>query len=444
MRTRHLAPILLLLTLVSDSAMAQQVRSRGAFRDAGGLPHVDPARLEGTLLALGQIGRDSITGGVDRRAFSDADREARRWFAAQLEDAGLTVRIDPVGNIIGRLAGSEPTRPALVLGSHLDAVPQGGRFDGALGLITALEVVRALRDLNIVLSHPLEIVNFSDEEGGLLGSRAWIGTLSDGELEKPYGDRTLREALADLGLEPDRIAEARRSPGEIAAYIELHIEQGRVLERGGMQVGVVEGIVALDEFEITVTGTANHAGTTRMVDRQDPMAAAARMINEIREEVSAQGGDLVATVGTISAEPGAPNVIPSQVKFTIDVRDPSRLVLDQAVGNMMQRFDRIARSEGVQITWETIVQIPPAPADPGVMSAIGEAVAMYGYPHRVMPSGAGHDAQSVAMIAPMGMIFVPSVGGLSHTPAEFTRFEDAAAGADVMLQAILLLDRRLP
>jgi len=381
---------------------------------------------------------------VNRTAFSAADMEARRWFITQLEAAGLEVRIDPIANIIATLPGTDPDRSPLVIGSHLDSVPEGGRFDGALGLMIALELVHAFRDLNISLAHPLEVVSFSDEEGGLLGSRGWIGTITEADLARSYSGRTLRQVLQDLGLDPARTSQAQRAPGEIAAYLEVHIEQGRVLERENLQIGVIEGIVALDEYEITVTGVANHAGTTRMPDRQDPMAAAARMITLVREEVYRLGGNLVATVGKMEVEPGAPNIIPSVVRFTVDIRDPSRLVLEQALRDLHDHFDSIAREEGVQVAWRTLAQIPPAPADPAVMQAILDAVAWYGYPHRVMPSGAGHDAQSIAAIAPMGMIFAPSVGGLSHTPAEFTRFEDAAASANVLLQTLLLLDERLP
>ncbi|MFC1629587.1 Zn-dependent hydrolase, partial [Gemmatimonadota bacterium] len=423
-------------------ASGQQMQ-RGAHRTPDGLPHVDRARLEHNLQTLGGIGRDPVTGGIERTAFSAADLEARRWFITRLEEAGLSVQIDEIANIIGRLPGQNPEAEAIVLGSHLDSVPQGGRFDGALGLMIALELVESMRDLNIHLSHPLEIVSFSDEEGGLLGSRGWIGTLTGEDLAEEYHGRPLTAILQDLGLDPERVPEARRSPEEIAAYLEVHIEQGRVLEREGLQVGIVEGIVALDEYEITVHGTANHAGTTRMSDREDPMAAVARMVVSIREEVEAQGGDLVATVGRIGVEPGAPNVIPSIARFTIDIRDPSRIILDRAITNLIDRFDTIAREEGVMVGWETLVQIPAAPADQIVIDTLLEAAAPYGYPHRIIPSGAGHDAQSIARLAPMGMLFAPSVGGLSHSPAEFTRTEDAAACADVLLRAIMLLDQKL-
>lgn len=434
--------VLLLLGMLTP-AQAQQVR-RGAYRTPDGLPHVDRARLEASLLTLGEIGRDPSTGGINRTAFSDADLEARRWFISQLESAGLAVRIDPIANIIARLPGTDSGKPPLVLGSHLDSVPQGGRFDGALGLMIALELIKSMSDLGITLSHPIEIVSFSDEEGGLLGSRGWIGTLTEEDMQQEYGDRTLERILQEMNLDPEKAGEARRIPGEIAAYLEVHIEQGRVLEREGLQIGIVEGIVALHEYEITVTGTANHAGTTKMPDRNDPMAASALMINAVREEIFRQGGDLVATVGKIEAFPGAANVIPSRVTFTIDIRDPSRIVLEEALETLNRQFGTIARREGVQVEWETIVEIPAAPADQVIMSALLEAVEPYRYPFKVMPSGAGHDAQSVAEIAPMGMLFAPSVGGLSHTPAEFTRIEDAAACADVLLQALLILDNHLP
>ncbi len=444
---RSWLPAALILMFVmgsSDPSGSTDIQIMGAHRTADGLPHINQSRLESSLLTLGEIGRNPVTGGINRRAFSASDLEARRWFASQLEMAGMSVEIDPVANIIGTLPGTGSGRSSLVLGSHLDSVPEGGRFDGALGLMVALELVHTMTDLGISLEHTLEIVSFSDEEGGLVGSRGWIGTFDDSDLARIYGGRSLGELLAEMGLEPDQTRNAQRSEGEIAAYLEMHIEQGRILEREGLQVGIVEGIVALDEYEITVTGIANHAGTTRMPDRHDPVAAAARMITCVREEVLNLGGDLVGTVGVVEVEPGAPNVIPSTARFTIDIRDPSRLVLQRALDNLRARFNGIAREEKVEVEWSTLAQIPPAPADRGVMQALLEAATRYGYRHRVMPSGAGHDAQSIAAIAPMGMIFAMSVGGLSHTPAEFTRIEDAASGADVLLQTLLLLDRRLP
>lgn len=434
----------LLIALLIAVPAPLSAQGPGARRDAQGLPHVSPQRLERALQTLGTIGRDPETGGIDRLPFSPADLEARAWFARQLTTAGMEVRTDEAGNLIGRLPGTAPALAPIVLGSHLDAVPQGGRFDGALGLISALEVVRSLQDLDLRLRHPIEIVDFTDEEGGLVGSRAWIGTLTEEDLAKVYGERTYAEALRELGLDPERIRQARRQPGEVAAYLELHIEQGRRLERAGKTIGVVEGIVALDEYEVEVRGEANHAGTTRMPDRHDPLAAAARMVTALREEVLSQGGDLVGTVGRIEAEPGTPNVIPGTVRFTIDLRDPSRLVLDRTAADLQQRFRQIASEEGVEVSWRYLVTLPSAPCDPMVQEAVREAAEMYRYPYEVMPSGAGHDAQSVARIAPMGMIFVPSVGGFSHSPSEFTTTADAVAGADVMLQAVLLLDGRLP
>ena len=419
-------------------------QTRGAHRTADGLPHIDQSRLESTLLTLGEIGRNPVTGGINRRPFSVSDLEARSWFVSQLEMAGMSVEIDPVANIIGTLPGTGSDKSSLVLGSHLDSVPEGGRFDGALGLMIALELVRTMADLGISLEHTLEIVSFTDEEGGLVGSRGWIGTFSDSDLARIYDGRSLRDLLTEMGFDPDETGNARRPEGEIAAYLEVHVEQGRVLEKADLQVGIVEGIVALHEYEITVTGIANHAGTTRMSDRHDPVAAAARMITCVREEVLNLGGELVGTVGVVEVEPGAPNVIPSVARFTVDIRDPSRLVIQRALDNLRVRFDEIAREEKVEVEWSILAQIPPAPADQVVMQALLEAATQYGYRHSVMPSGAGHDAQSIAAIAPMGMLFAPSVGGLSHSPAEFTRIEDATACADVLLQTLLLLDRRLP
>jgi beta-ureidopropionase / N-carbamoyl-L-amino-acid hydrolase len=437
----RIAPLLVVIAIPAGFLMEAVPHPQ---QDRDGLLRINRTRLEQTLMTLGQIGRDPVTGGIERTAFSAADLEARRWLAARLEEAGMEVRLDAAANLIGRRPGTDPQRGALVLGSHLDSVPQGGRYDGAAGLVSALEVVRTLNDLNIRTRHPIEIVNFSDEEGGLVGSRAWIGAVTDHDLERTYQGRTLRQVLTELGLDPEGIDRARRAPAEVTAYLELHVEQGRTLELEGWRLGVVEGIVALDQYEITVTGQANHAGTTRMRERRDSMTAAARMIVDLREEVLRQGGPLVGTVGRLEAEPGASNVIPAQVRFTLDLRDPSRMVVDQTVRTLQQRFEQIARQENVTADWRTIVTLPPAPADPDMMDILREAAARYGYPHGVLPSGAGHDAQSVARLAPMGMIFVPSIGGVSHAPGEYTPLEDLAAGADVLLQSVLLLDGRNP
>ena len=402
----------------------------------------NPDRIEAGIEALSAFGSNP-EGGVSRVAFSEADVSGRAYLVERMRGLGLDVRIDAAGNIIGRRAGRRDELPPILFGSHIDSVPGGGNYDGDVGVVGALEVIELLNENGIETRHPLEVVSFTDEEGGLTGSRAMVGKLEDDALDVVSNSGlTIREGIRRVGGDPDRLDEAARQPGDLKAYLELHIEQGALLHEAGIDIGVVEGIVGIRWWDVTVEGMANHAGTTPMNRRRDALLTAAELalaINRIATEID---GRQVATVGRIQAFPGAPNVIPGRVVMSLEIRD-----LD--AGKMQQVFERIeaearrladARSTPVQFD-ELNVASPPAPTDERLRTTIAAAADALGLSYQRMPSGAGHDAQDMAAIAPAGMIFVPSVDGISHSPDEYTSPADMANGASVLFQAVLAVDR---
>jgi N-carbamoyl-L-amino-acid hydrolase len=403
---------------------------------------VNPQRIEQRILKLAEFGKNP-DGGVSRVAFSDADIEGRKYVGELMREAGLSVRVDAAGNIIGRRKGKEPGRPVIMFGSHIDSVPHGGNYDGDLGVIAAIECVEILNQHDFANLHPLEVSVFSDEEGSMVGSWALAGDVSPRALEVvSHSGKTVREGVRAIGGDPDGLADAAYGEGEIAAYLELHIEQGSVLFDEGTQIGVVEGIVGINWWEITIDGSANHAGTTPMNKRRDAMVAAARLTLVINEIVTQTPGRQVGTVGRIRAEPGAPNVIPGRVVMSLELRDLST----EKIASIFDRIELAARSigeeTGTEIAFEPLyVSAVPPPTDERVRKLIDESARSLGLTTKRMPSGAGHDAQEMARIAPTGMIFVPSVKGISHSPKEFTRPEDMANGANVLLQTILRIDR---
>lgn len=410
--------------------------------------HVKARRLESLLSQLAQFGRNP-EGGVSRLGFSKEDQAAREWLIGKMEQAGLEVMVDLAANIHGRRAGSDPSLPAILFGSHIDSVPKGGNFDGDLGSLAALEVMQTLRDEKAVTRHPLEMVVWSNEEGvhygkGLFGSRAATRGPDDGELEaKDEEGVSLADWLRRYGLDPVRIAEARLDPKRVAAYLELHIEQGGVLDRHKLQIGVVEGIVAIDRHHVTIDGFANHAGTTPMDERRDALVAAARLIQAVREEVMARPGRQVGNVGWVQVEPGAPNVVPGRVRLPIELRDLRREVMEDMIARVRVRAEAIARETGVTITIERYSTDEPAPTDLGLRDLIEKVAREAGLSTLRMPSGAGHDAQALGRIGiPIGMIFVPSQDGISHSPREHTNSEDCARGAEVLYGTLRELDTR--
>ena len=401
---------------------------------------VNGQRLNGWLAKFDSIGR--TPGGINRVAYSEADLAGRAFTLDLFREAGLNPRIDTAGNIFGRLDGTDRSLKPILIGSHVDSVTDGGNFDGPVGSFGAIEVARSLREQGVRLRHPLDVVVWSNEEGGTIGSKCAIGHITPADLDKvARSGKTLREGIGLVGGNVARLSEAVRQKGDLACYIELHIEQGGLLEKAGLQIGVVEGIVGLRWFEITVTGFANHAGTTPMDQRQDAMLAAAKFAVAVNETVRSVPGRTVATIGRMTLSPNTTNVIPGQVVLTVDLRD-----LDAAkIARYTERFEQLGREIGTAtrttFDFKRTVDSNPAISDPQVMNWIDGAATSLGFTRQRMPSGAGHDAQEMARIAPMAMIFVPSVGGISHSPREFTKPADVVNGADVLLNAVIAADR---
>ena len=400
-----------------------------------------PERMQDRIDALALFGTNP-QGGVSRVAFSVFDLEARNWLQAEMNRLGLEVRVDAAGNIIGRRTGADDTLPPIVFGSHIDSVPGGGNYDGQVGVVGALEVIDLLNANEIVTRHPLEVVSFTDEEGGLSGSRGMIGRLTAAALDTvSHSGLTIREGIARVGGDPENLDDAARKPGDIRAFLELHIEQGAFLHEDKIDIGVVEGIVGIRWWDIVVAGTANHAGTTPMNKRQDAMVAAAKLTLAINSVATELEGRQVATVGRIEAFPGAPNVVPGEVRMSLEIRDLDADKMQKVFDMIDAEAARIADETGATVSFEEIdAAAPPAPTDTRLRDVIAAAAEKLDLTQRRMPSGAGHDAQDMAKIAPTGMIFVPSVSGISHSPNEFTSAQDMANGASVLLHSILAVD----
>lgn len=411
-------------------------------------PLVDGRVLRQRIDALSLHGRPpggTFADGVSRVAYSDADVSGRQYVIGLMRAAGLEPRIDAAGNIFARRAGREATLAPILFGSHIDSVPNGGNFDGDLGSLAALGVLEALASAGVQTRRPLEMVVWAAEEGvafgrGLSSSRIVAGDIQPADMDQVWNGMTRAEAIRKIGGAPDRIMEAVRPKGAHHCYLELHIEQGGTLDKDATPIGVVEGIVAIDRYTATVTGVANHAGTTPMADRQDALIAASQLTLVVRDVVMGQPGRQVGTVGRFEIEPNAPNVIPGRAQLTIELRDLSMDKLAGIVTQIRARAQAIASATRTTITIDPLSRNPPAIASPEVQTAIERAADGLGLGHARLPSGAGHDAQMMAQLGPMGMIFVPSVGGVSHSPDELTRWEDCANGANALLRSILEMD----
>lgn len=405
---------------------------------------VDSARLQRTLEELSVFGRPAggtFADGVSRFAYSDADLEGRKYAMQLLRDAGLALRVDAAGNIFGRREGRDRTLNPILFGSHIDSVPSGGNFDGQLGSMAAVEVARTLKDRGITTQHPLQIVFWANEEGGTVGSKAVLDGLPSSELNRVINGIRIEDGIRKIGGDPTRLEEGRMMPGSIHCYLELHIEQGGNLDKAGIPVGVVEGIVSIDEYEVEIRGFANHAGTTPMPERHNALLAAAKLIELVQEVVTRDPGRQVGNVGHLEVFPNARNVVPGLVKHTIELRDLSADKIAVMGAEIQRRSQDIARQTATEISIRQTEHDPPAIATPVVQRQIEEAAASLGLKTMRLPSGAGHDAQNMAKLSPMGMIFVPSVAGISHSPKELTRWPDCANGANVLLQTILQVDR---
>ncbi len=405
-------------------------------------PRVNGKRLNDHLRSLSRFGKNA-EGGVSRMGYTDADRDAREYVMELMRSAKLEVRIDAAGNILGRRAGREVSLPPLMLGSHIDSVPQGGNYDGDVGSLGAIEVAQSLAEHGLVLRHALEVMIFQYEEGVLTGSRAISGELAKENLDVvSTSGKTIREGIKFIGGDPARLQSVRRKRGDIAAYLELHIEQGGVLDREKIDIGVVEGIVGIRDWDVTIQGFANHAGTTPMDQRKDAHLVAARFILAVNRIVVEKPGKQVGTVGRIEASPGAANVVPGRVLLSLELRDLDAARIESLFQAIRSEARRLAKESGTEFTFHEYNTNKPAPTDNDIRRMIAESATELGLSSKEMPSGAGHDAQSIARLAPIGMIFVPSVRGISHSPKEFSRPKDIENGANVLLATLLKLDGR--
>ena len=404
---------------------------------------IDAARLQKRLEELSVYGRPeggTFADGVSRIAYSDADVGGRKYAMQAMTAAGLKPRVDPAGNIFGARAGTDTSLPRILFGSHIDSVPSGGNFDGDVGSMSAIEVMQTLEEHHVVTKHPLEMIIWSNEEN-LVGSPLAAGGLDESVLNRVFNGIRTEEGLRRIGGDPTRLAEARIPAHSFCCYLELHIEQGGTLDNAKIPIGVVEGIVSIDEYEVEIRGFANHAGTTPMLERHNALLAAAKLIEAVQDVVTRAPGRQVGTVGQLQVFPNAPNVVPGLVKHTIELRDLSAEKIARLGEEIQQRAQEIALQTRTEILIRKVDHDPPAIADPEIQKGIEEAAADLGLKTTRLPSGAGHDAQWMARLAPMGMIFVPSVGGISHSPKELTHWDDCARGADVLLRAVLEMDR---
>jgi len=403
-------------------------------------------RLQHRLNALSRITDPHLP--YTRRAFTGRYLEGRAWLEGEFRAAGLETHTDAGGNLVGRLEGKNAR--ALVLGSHTDTVNSGGRFDGTLGVLSALEVAQTLTENGVKLQHSLEVVDFLSEEpseyGGLscVGSRAWTGTLNESmlALENADGER-LEQAMKRMGADLERVRQGplRRSD-DLAAYLELHIEQGPALEQAGIPIGAVTGIAGIERWKLRVIGQADHAGTTPMSLRKDALLGASRLVLELNARARATP-NLVATIGVFTLSPGAANVVPERVNLLSDTRSIDAVALERFNLDFLEWAKDFLEQAGLRFEFERVSRSAPTVCDPRVLEAIRAGAKKRGHAWLELPSGAGHDGAHMASLCPVGMIFVPSVRGRSHTPEEFTLERDILAGTEVLLETVLELDRIL-
>ncbi|MGG6266439.1 Zn-dependent hydrolase [Leptolyngbya sp. AN03gr2] len=400
---------------------------------------INSDRLNQSIVDLASIGKLE-NGGVCRIAFTDVDLQARNQVQAWMEDAGMTTRIDAAGNVIGRYEGKFPNAPVLATGSHIDTVPVGGAFDGCLGVLAGIEVVRTLRENNIRLDHSIEVIIFSDEERSVIGSKAIAGEVHEDPAYYVRLDGTpIQDCLAKVGGDWSKITTAKRS--DIAAFVELHVEQGGVLEHAKLPIGVVSGVVGQYRFALKIKGRPNHAGTTPMNMRKDALVAGSQIVLAVNRIAVETPGDQVATVGYLTVSPNATNTVPGEVDLRIDLRDLSQSHLEKLVEQLKTEIDAIAQSTETEIEMRQTLHILPTLAAPGIMNAIEQVCQELKLRNMQLPSRAGHDAQEIGRVTDMGMIFIPSQAGISHSEEEYTSPEECAQGTNVLLQTFLRLDQ---
>ena len=403
---------------------------------------INPDRMLDAFNQLAAIGSTG-DGGVNRITFSEAHLAARAWFREHIQQSGLEFRTDGAGNHSALLLGDDSNAPTLILGSHLDSVPKGGRFDGALGVMAALEVLKTIRDNKVKLKVQLEAMDFTDEEGthlSLFGSSAISGHLHPDSLKKPYSGReNFTAGLARAGLTEKSLFTAKRQKESLAGYLELHIEQGKRLEKRGINIGIVSAIVGYGSYRMTYIGRADHAGSAAMEDRLDAGQGVSAFILEVRQTVMRDFPNCVANVGKIGFSPGASNIVPARADFLLEFRSPDEKQLDALDKALMELAKEKAGQFGLQLTAEPLGRHTPNPMSADIQNVFISACTSLGLSNAIIPSGAIHDAQSLVDNCPVGMIFVPSVNGTSHSPFEFTEWQDCVNGANVLLHAALRL-----
>ena len=406
---------------------------------------IDAKRLWDSLMGFAEIGA-TPKGGVRRLTLTDVDRRGREKFRTECEAAGLKVRVDEIGNMFARRLGRDPARLPVLLGSHLDSQPSGGKFDGALGVLAGLEVMRSLNDLGIVTEAPIELINWTDEEGSrfgrsLMGSGVWAGIFAK---EQAYALTdtegvtvgTALDAIGYRGPEPAK-------PFAADAYFELHIEQGPILEREAKQIGIVTGAQAQVWYDVVVTGQDSHAGTTPPSARKDALVCAARIIDLVDRMMRARGENGRGTVGQLLVSPNSRNVIPGEVRFSVEFRHPDDAELDRLEAQFPREAGFIARDCGLTLEIIPLFKVPAQPFDASCVDLVRQASARLGYASREIISGAGHDAVYVARHVPTAMIFTPCKDGLSHNEAESIEPEEAEAGCQVLFEAVLARANRV-
>ncbi|WP_321396143.1 Zn-dependent hydrolase [Emcibacter sp.] len=405
------------------------------------MPNVSVERIEKDLLTLSKFGFNEQDRGVYRQGFSDADMEARRWLMDLFKDLEMEPRMDGAGNVIGRFGSAD--KPCVMVGSHLDSVPAGGIFDGTLGVIAGVECIRTIRESNIHLDYPVEIVATSEEEGrfgGMLGAQALSGKVTLAWLEnaKDAGGELLKDAMARHGFDYHDVLHARRDPDMVRAFLELHVEQGPVLEATHKSIGIVEGISGVFKWFVRLIGKADHAGTAPMDMRSDAFLGLADFTHEIQRIIDEEGTDRSRiTIGFVELKPGFPHTVPGEVDFTIVGRDLDADVM-KALANACRRvLSSIARKNGLMFEYEQMSWLEPKYCSSKVVDVIKNRAEGRGYSHMLMPSGAGHDAQFMTEITETGLIFVPSVNGVSHAPDEWTHWIDVERGANLLLDTLV-------
>lgn len=410
---------------------------------------INLARLKADIEELGQFGKNA-KGGLDRTTFTSSELAARKWLKSRLDQLDLVVRVDEAANIWGKRTGSRDL-PSIVFGSHIDTVPNGGKYDGALGVLMAIEVLRILADNGVVTRHPLEFVSFSAEEPnpfGLstFGSRAVSGKLTRANIidVADAAGTKLTDALRSAGGNPEQFANCKRQPKELSAYLEVHIEQGKRLVNHAIPIGIVTAITGIYREQITVIGEANHAGTTLMEDRRDALTAASELVLALEAAcLRHPSNEAVGTIGKLIVSPNAPNIIPDKVIMSLEIRGKTSLEIKEVLTAFTRECLACKEKRAVQIERKMVLEQAPAEMDEVVMEAIKTSAELLHFPYLVLGSMAGHDAAHMAAITRSGMIFVPSVGGKSHCPEEESRLKDIEKAANVLLHSILLLDEKL-